>query len=545
MKEMRTLRVLDRLAGLFERMGVDYAVMRRILQVKLTMDARRVPILSGKSKNQQDTPDESNQFLRSLWLYVLFGGFSSMLLLAGDNYMFQTSLLFGIMMFMIMTSMISDFSTVLLDIRDRNILATKPVNRRTIAMAKTIHIFAYLFFITGAIAMIPLAVGLVKHGILFLLIFLLELILMNLLIVVLTALLYLTVLRLFDGEKLKDIINYVQIGLTVAITIGYQVLIRLFDFTAMDIVFKPAWWQVLLPPAWAGAAFQVLLRPGTATDAFIGLAALSVVVPLVAFFAYLKLMPALERNLQKLSEPDSRSGSKGRGLVHRMANLTGSTSQERAFFRFAWTMMGTERDFKLKVYPTLGFSLIFPFIFLFSGGFRWDSIGKGGSRAYLLIYFSGLMLPTIIKMLGYSSQYKAAWIYHTAPLENMNPVHKGTLLACLIRLMLPLFILEATVFVVLYGAGIVPDLIIVGVALQFYAIISFLIMSKRLPFSAPFESMQQQSDYLRILGLMLFLGVLALLHLAALLVPYGGIIYGVLLIAGTWAGWRNAFGLAR
>ncbi|WP_018750108.1 hypothetical protein [Paenibacillus sanguinis] len=546
MKEMRTLRVLDRFAGLFERVGVDYAVMRRILQVKLTMDGRRVPVLSGGSKkNQQDTPDESNQFLRSLWLYVLFGGFSSVLLLAGDNYIFQTSLLFGIMMFMIMTSMISDFSTVLLDIRDRNILATKPVSKRTITMAKMIHIFIYLFFITGAVAIIPLAVGLVKHGILFLLIFLLELILMNLLIVVLTALLYLTVLRLFDGEKLKDIINYVQIGLTIAITVGYQVLIRLFDFTAIDIAFKPAWWQVLLPPAWAGAAFQVLLRPGTATDAFIGLAVLSVVVPLVAFFVYLKLMPALERNLQKLAEPDSRSESKGGGVVRRIANLLCSTPQERAFFRFAWTMLGTERDFKLKVYPTLGFSIIFPFIFLFSGNFQWDNMGSSESRAYLLIYFSGMMLPTIIKMLGYSSQYKAAWIYYTAPLENMNPAYKGTLLACLIRLMLPLFIFQAVVFTVLFGAGILPDLIIVGVALQFYAIMSFLVISKGLPFSAPFESMQQQSGFLRNMGLLLFLGVLALLHLAALLIPYGAIIYGVLLIAVTWAGWRKAFSLVK
>lgn len=541
MREMRTLRVLDRFAGLFERMGVNYTVMRRILQVKLTMDARRVPILSNRSKkNQKDTPDESNQFLRSLWLYVLFGGFSSTLLLAGDNYIFHTSLLFGIMMFMIMTSMISDFSTVLLDIRDRNILATKPVNRRTITMAKTMHIFIYLFFLTGAIAIIPLVVGLVKHGILFFLIFLLELLLMNLLIVVLTALLYLTVLRLFDGEKLKDIINYVQIGLTITITIGYQVLIRLFDITAMDVTFKPAWWQVLLPPIWTGSAFQVLLQPGTATNAFVLLAVLSVVVPLIAFLAYLKLMPALERNLQKLAEPDSRSGSKGGGVVRRMARLICSTPQERAFFRFAWTMLGTERDFKLKVYPTLGFSIIFPFIFLFSGNFELENLGSGGSRMYLLIYFSGMMLPTIIKMLGYSSQYKAAWIYHTAPLENMNPVYKGTLLACLIRLMLPLFILEAIVFTVLFGAGIVPDLIIVGVALQFYAIISFLIMGKALPFSAPFESMQQSAS-VRILGLLLLLGVLALLHLAALQIPYGGIIYGVLLIAATWVGWRKAF----
>ena len=267
MKEMKSLQVLDRFRGLFEKIGVEYPVMRRIVQVKLAMDARRMPTLAKNSnKRRKQEPEDSNQFLRSLWMYVLFGGLSSMFVLMGDNLLFQMSILFGIMMFMVMTSMISDFSSVLLDIRDRSILATKPINRRTLTMAKTVHIFIYLFFLTGAIAVIPLAVGLIRQGIGFFALMLLQLILTDLLIVVLTALLYLVVLRFFDGEKLKDMINYVQIGMTITIAVGYQVLVRLFDFTEMDIVFKPAWWQYLVPPVWVGAAFQSLLHPGFGTE---------------------------------------------------------------------------------------------------------------------------------------------------------------------------------------------------------------------------------------------------------------------------------------
>ena len=43
--------------------------------------------------------------------------------------------------FMVMTSMISDFSSVLLHIRNRNILFTKPIDRKTINAAKIVHIF--------------------------------------------------------------------------------------------------------------------------------------------------------------------------------------------------------------------------------------------------------------------------------------------------------------------------------------------------------------------------------------------------------------------
>lgn len=541
MEEMRSLQVLDRFRGLFEKMGADYPVMRRILQVKLTMDARRVPTLVNKSrKKQQDEAQDGNQFLRSLWLYVIFGGLSSMFVLMGDNLLFQVSILFGIMMFMVMTAMISDFSSVLLDIRDRSILATKPISRRTITMAKTVHIFIYLFFLTGAIAVIPLAVGLFRQGIGFFVLMLLQLILMDLLIVVLTALLYLGVLRFFDGEKLKDMINYVQIGMTITIAVGYQVLVRLFDFTAVDIVFKAAWWQYLLPPVWVGAAFQTLLHPGGGLT-YAGLAALSIIVPLAAFLVYLKLMPSLERNLQKLAEPSAKSSQSSGKALRRLSDWLCSTPQESAFFRFAWSMMGTEREFKLKVYPSLGFSIVFPFIFLFSNGLDQGLDGIAGSRSYLFIYFSGIMLPTVIMMLRYSGRYKAAWIYRTAPIPGEAPIYKGALLACIFRLMLPLFVVEAAIFAVLFGASILPDLIVAGLAMQCYAILCFLLLRKGLPFSEPFEAAGQQNQSFVIMGLMLLLGGFGLLHWLATTLPFGVVAYGVLMIVGTWLGWTRAF----
>ncbi|WP_059041582.1 hypothetical protein [Paenibacillus rubinfantis] len=541
MEEMKSLQVLDRFRGLFEKMGVDYPVMRRIVQVKLAMDARRVPTLTkGSNKRQKEDAGDSNQFLRSLWLYVIFGGLSSMFVLMGDHLLFQMSLLFGIMMFMVMTSMISDFSSVLLDVRDRSILATKPINRRTITMAKTVHIFIYLFFLTGAIAVIPLAVGLFRQGIGFFALMLLELILMDLLIVVLTALLYLVVLRFFDGEKLKDMINYVQIGMTITIAVGYQVLVRLFDFTAMDIAFKPAWWQYLLPPVWVGASFQTLLHPGEGLT-YAGLAALSIVVPLAAFLLYLKLMPALERNLQKLAEPSVKGGQGSGKALRRISDWLCSTPQERAFFRFAWTIIGTEREFKLKVYPSLGFSIVFPFIFLFSNGLDQGLDGISGSRSYLFIYASGIMLPTLIMMLRYSSRYKAAWIYRTAPISGEAPIYKGVLLASLVRLMLPLYGVEAAIFAVLFGASIIPDLIVAGLAMQAYALICFLGLRKGLPFSEPFEAAGQQNQTFVIMGLMLLLGGFGLLHWLATTLPFGIVAYGILLIAGTWLAWRLAF----
>ena len=58
--------------------------------------------------------------------------------------------------FIIMTTLIADFSSVLLDVRDRSILSTKPISAKTINAAKFMHIFIYLTYLTIAFTAIPL-----------------------------------------------------------------------------------------------------------------------------------------------------------------------------------------------------------------------------------------------------------------------------------------------------------------------------------------------------------------------------------------------------
>ena len=69
--------------------------------------------------------------------------------------------------FFVMTTMISDFSSVLLDIRDSNIHYPKPIDRQTISAAKLIHIIIYLSRLTGALVGPSLIAGLIINGILF------------------------------------------------------------------------------------------------------------------------------------------------------------------------------------------------------------------------------------------------------------------------------------------------------------------------------------------------------------------------------------------
>jgi ABC-2 type transport system permease protein len=540
MKNFRTLKFLDKFKRLFDSIGIDYPVMRKILQVKLTMDQRRVPTIFNQSgKKKGDENKNENRFIKSLWIYALYGLFLVPFLLFGNNYIFQMSIIFGVLMFIITTSMISDFSSVLLDIRDKTVLGTKPINQKTMNAAKTLHICIYLFFLTGALTAIPLVVSLVKHGIAFFIIFLVEIVLIDLLIVVLTALLYFLILRFFDGEKLKDIINYVQIALSIGIAVGYQFVARSFEIVELNVTFTPMWWQFFIPPMWYGAPYELLLKQNTNTY-FIVLSLLAIIIPILAIFIYVKMIASFERHLQKLSDHSSKVKSQKGNRRLAISNIICSSKEEKAFYRFGTIMMKNEREFKLKVYPALGFSLIFPFIFLFNE-VRMSSLAEvADSKWYLSIYFASMMISTVIMMLKYSGKYKGSWIYKTTPINKLSSLFKGTLKAFIVRLLLPVYIPLCAVYIFLFGIRILPDLITIFLSFMLYTIISFKFLHNGLPFSESFDAVQQ-SDGWKVLPFLLLTGVFFGIHYFSTMFSYGVYMYmGILLVVNIIA-WRVAF----
>ncbi|MCD7036677.1 hypothetical protein LRR81_20720 [Metabacillus sp. GX 13764] len=536
MKDMKILMLLDRFQPLFERFGIEYRIMRRILQVKLTMDGRRVPtIISQSSKSREE--NGKNKFFGSLWVYVLMGVILLPFVLMGNQFVFQMSIVFGIIMFMIMTSLISDFSSVLLDIRDKNILGSKPVNQRTINAAKTIHIFIYLFFLTLSLTGPSLLAALITHGFFFFLIFFAEIVLIDLLIIVLTAFIYFFILKFFDGEKLKDIINYVQIALSAGVAIGYQLVGRLFSLVDYNAVFTPKWYQFFIIPIWFGAPFEVILHHSR-NGYFIIFTVLAILCPALAIMLYIKFMPAFERNLQKLANNQSKGKKAKRRLLNRISSIICSGKEERIFFRFASDMMKNERDFKLKVYPSIGFSLIFPYIFIIND-LRTESLGSiASSQLYLCLYFTGIVIPTIIMMLKFSGRHKGSWIYKTIPIHDLQSVFSGALKAAIVKLFLPVFLLNSIVFTAFFGLRILPDLLAVVLNVLLYAVICFKLMRNALPFSEGYEAVQQNESIL-IFVLLLILGGLALVHLGVAFIPFAIYPYTAVLVLLNWFAWKK------
>ncbi|SES66935.1 hypothetical protein SAMN05216389_101332 [Oceanobacillus limi] len=539
MNEFYSLKFLDFFRPLFRLFQIDYETMRKILQIKLTMDQRRIPTIfaSNMSKNKE----KGNQYLKSLLVYALYGLVIIPFVSLGDNYIFLVSIIFGIAMFILMTSMISDFSTVLLDVRDKTILNTKPVHTRTINAAKIVHVMIYMALLTGAFIGIPSAFILGVQGIAFFLLFIVAILLLLMFIMTLTALVYIFILQFFSGEKLKDIINYVQILLSVGIIIGYQIVVRSFEFVDLNFVYEFSWWHLFIPPIWFGAPFELLLN-GNHSGPIILLSVLALIGPLLSIMLYYKLMPSFERNLQKLME-NNGSNKKKRLLLNTIwEKLICTSKEEKQFFRFASIMLARERDFKLRVYPSLGIAFVFPFIFLFNFISTGSFSELQQSNMHLTMYFCNVMIGIVVFMLRFSGKYKGAWIFQTSPIQTQSLVYSATLKAVLAKLYVPLFLLLSIIYIGIFSVRIVPDLAVMLVTGILHTLISYRIMThNKYPFSEPFETGQQGGESMKTFLLLIVVGFFFFGHFLAMKFTFGVLIYLVILLAITFFTWKWIF----
>lgn len=544
MKDFKVLKILDKLRFFYEKSGVDYDILRLIINTKLTMDGRRKATVFNNERKKKK--GESNEFYKSLILYAFIGIFFGLTLIFRINMMYQMSIYFAAIMFMILTVFISDFSYVILDVKDKSIIYTKGIDSKTINTAKITHVCIYIIYLTLSLVGFSFLLSF-KYGIAFFLIFLIEIILIDIFMIMITALLYLLVLKFFDGEKLKDMINYVQTILSIFMVIIYQILPRIFQFIDLDkIVYTYKSWHILVPPMWFAAPLSIIDGEGITVYKII-MSILSLIIPIISLIVYLKLTPTFEKYLQKLNN-NEKSKEKNK-LILKISKLVCKDKIERAFFKFSVQIINSEREFKLKVYPNIALGIILPFIFMLVG-FRGESISSirnnlVNSSLYLSIYAFTLIIPNIVVMLKYSEKYSGAWIYEVAPIKNISSIYKGVIKGMFFKLVIPPYILISILFIIIYSEGVIKHLIIVFLSIILITILNFLISSKSYPFSEKFEGTNNGSSVGIAILSIVFILVALMLHILSNFFNIGIYIYGLVLLIIDVILWNTAFNIPK
>jgi hypothetical protein len=546
LKDYKILKLLDKFKGLFGRLGINYPLMRKLLELMLIMDRRRSTVIGGQSNKKNA---DVNPFKGYLIAYGIIGLFTMAIIFIPSPLFYKMSIIYGMVIFMVMTTMISDFSTVLLDVKDKSILVPMPIDSKTINAAKTIHIFIYISTVMAIMAGPSLIAGLFKYGPLFFIMFLTQLLFVTIFIIFLTSIFYFLILHFFDGEKLKDIINYFQIILAVVMTIGYQLIGRMFNVLPTHAAFIPKWWSYLIPPVWFAAPYSVIFE-GTSGQDYVILSILSILVPVMLFWLYSrKMSPYFERKLQKLSSVDKQKAGFIEKRQYFKRKLTGILCRDRLeniFCRFTGNMVSNERQLKLKLYPKIAYSAIFPFIFLFSmftgsrsfADFHQDIVKM---PYYLGAYLTAVLLSSSPMLLYGSEKYKGSWIYKVLPIEDPSPIYKGFIKSFIIKFVLPVFVFTGGIFTLLYGPFMILQLIPIFINFIILTLVVFTVTGKSLPFGREIVAQQQSEGCLVVILEFVYCGLSALLQYFLAKTGFGIAIYIVLLAAALAIVWKRSF----
>ncbi|MVM33221.1 hypothetical protein GO755_24485 [Spirosoma sp. HMF4905] len=519
--------LLDRLRPLFRTMGADYGQLRAIVQVKLTMDNRRSFVSLGRYGKQSE--ETNNSFIRILGIYMLVGGFIALGILSfpeQDRMFFPLTLQFSYTMALCAMTLISDFSSVILDSSDNQIILPRPVSNRTLWLARVVHISSYLFTIAlslslGAIFILSNRFGALA-GVLMLVLSLLSAVLM----VFLTNVFYLVLMRFISEEKLREVINYFQIVMAILVYGGYQLLPRLMDpKTRLTQAFEHQWWHYLVPPMWMAGAVDTVVRPAIDQMHLIFLA-----LAFIAPFAGLWFMNRFLTSdfTQKLSGLDQESrpvvsavsAQETRqtrvGWVERFADWFTTNPLERAAFAFTWRVTGRDRKFKLKTYPQLGFGLAYVVVMSIQG----QTFGSSSFFYLFALYFASIYVMVAHYQLGVSDNYRAAWVYGSAPIREPGAILSGSLKALIIKLLTPFYLLLSAYILYRYGTDKISDVLLAFCNSLVMLVSSALLSTRYMPFSTAQDALKQNITA-RGLLIGIVLGIVGFSHYGLTFVPYG------------------------
>ena len=538
MEDFFSLKILDLFRPLFEAFGVEYEKMRLIVSMKLTLDKRK-----------NNSSEDKNSLMQSVILYLVIGLVASRTIVMPIDIMTKMTVLFALIFVMLLTCFITDFSSVILDTYDRHIIVITDVKDITLNMAKIVHIIIYISIISLSISAFSILMILMAYNIGFCLLFILCMILMDFLLIMMTSVIYYLLIKIFKGEKLKDVLNLFQIFMILVFSIMYYFITSSLSDIQINYTFSINAYDLFIPFMWFASLFSVIFY-GKIQTLYIIMAILGIIVPILSILIYIKLTPAFERNLDKLeqvsyNEKDSKSK---KSFVSKLANKICKNNEEKSFFEFIYTNLSRDREFKTRVYPTLASGIIMPLVLLFVTYDRSISIMEylkslSTTNNFLNIYLAVILLQNCILLLKYSKEYEASFIYDVLPISKKKNIYSAEFKVIIIKLFVPVFIIIGIPYLILFKSKFIVHLLIAFVSTIFISMGTFRVNDKSLPFSEDYAVTANTSNFLNIIKSIGFVGVAVLLHyLIILKAPYiFSVAYLILLILIMKIIWNKVF----
>ena len=384
------LRCITLFNPILVRAGVDTYQLYLILKTKLVIDSRRPKVMFSARKNAKNNTTQS-PWLTSFFT-LLMGLFISLVLLLNKMPYVGQSLYFIIFMVLMSLTLISDFTTVLIDTRDQYIILPRPVGDRTVTVSRILHISTYILRLALLQGLPALVIVGFIDGPLATPLFFIQILEATFMSIFLVNIVYLVLMKFVSPQRFKDIISYIQIGFSIIIFGTYYLLPKLINVSALEnISILSHWWAYLLPPVWIAALNELLIhhqRAGLITSL---LAIIGLVAPLIGIWLVAKILaPGFNRRLTIIATSDGNSNvqqgvKKVRrpGLIDKIGHWVTSDPVENAGFNITRKLALRTREFKMKVYPAFGYIPIYFLFTVFNG--RGQASQSGGRMSARVI----------------------------------------------------------------------------------------------------------------------------------------------------------------
>ena len=460
---------------------------------------------SSRGLQKQNAPSSVGQKLSlTLLLYALFGMLA--LTFHGQTVFALSIYLHGLTFIFLGMFVASSAGEILFNKDEADILLHRPISPRALLWAKVAVLVEVSLWLSGALNLGGLFVGLTgSGGFPFVVAHVISITLEAIFCTSCVVMVYQLCLRWFGRERLEGLMTTAQVLIAVGAMLSGQILPRI-HLEQMARFSEAAWWIVLLPPAWFAGIDDALAGSGAATSWLLaGLGVLATIV--VVWVAFGKLAQNYATGLQTLNETVSRRSPKQ--AQRRWVKALVETPPlcwwlrdpiERASFLLAAAYLLRDRDVKLRVYPGIAPMMILPFCFMLPAAGK----GPAGSSGFGISFAGGYLglIPLLgISMLQYSQQWQASDIFRAAPIFGPGPICRGARRAILCLLTFP-----AVAAFALFAAVILPDkshllLLLPGViALPIFALLANL-GGKGVPLSMPNEEAKSAGRALLMIGI--------------------------------------------
>jgi uncharacterized protein (DUF3820 family) len=197
-------------SSFYRGIGVDTVKLKAIVTTKLIMDDRR-PNSLQQSRKRKKEKQVSLATIGTMIMSALMGLLYLLVFSVGTDIVTQLTFYFTLFFFMLSLTLISDFTSVLIDVRDNYIILPKPVNDRTFVVARLLHIFIHLCKIVLPMSIAGLVYVAVHYRFYGAILFLILILFITALSIFFINALYILILKFTTPQRFQSIISYVQI----------------------------------------------------------------------------------------------------------------------------------------------------------------------------------------------------------------------------------------------------------------------------------------------------------------------------------------------